>query len=705
MAKRSRIEHLRHAAKRVQAAAKQSAERHGPRARALGGAAVRRAREIGVAAMGALSGVGRRLAARLKAPVTPRAALGLASTGLSVGGLAAAALYLIFAPQLPEDVDLWNANRKPSITLLDRTGERMASRGALYGEATAVDELPDHLVAAFLATEDRRFFDHAGVDLRGTLRALVVNLRAGALREGGSTITQQLAKNLFLSADKTFQRKLKEAFIALWIEGRYEKTEILSLYLNRIYLGAGAYGVDAASRRYFSKPAKEAGLAEAAMLAGLPKAPSAYAPSAHLARAEARALEVLDDMVAYGALDTIAALEAKLAPAAPTPPDEDEELGYFFDYAAAEAVRLAPSGAKDLVVRTTLDAALQRLAEDAVTTVMDKRGEALDAGQAAFVAMDASGAIRAMVGGRAYADSQFNRAVQADRQPGSAFKLFLYLTALEQGLTPETTFIDGPVEVAGWRPENYDEDFLGEVRMTDAVARSINTVAVQVAERVGRDNVIATARRLGVTSPLANHPSLALGASEVNLLELTAAFARLAARGYAVDAHAIDAITDGADDVLFERTPPERKRVIARKTVTSMNHLLFQVLHDGTGRKASLSNRPAAGKTGTSQDWRDAWFVGYTPDLIAGVWVGNDDHSPMNEVTGGDLPAEIWRLFMIVAHQGRPVRDLPGAYPAVDVEAEEALRRYYAEMEGAFMRVERQGLKRPNRVLEFFGLD
>ena len=606
------------------------------------------------------------------------------SRGLNIFTLAALGFFYTFVPILPDDADLWNANRVPSVTVLDRRGAPIASRGALYGEAVTVDDLPDYLVAAFLSTEDRRFYSHGGVDLRGLARALVTNVKSQAFVEGGSTITQQLAKNLFLSSQRTIDRKLREAILAIWIEGRYSKDEILSLYFNRIYLGAGAYGVEAAARHYFGKSARDVTLAEAAMLAGLPQAPSRYQPTRNLDAAQTRASHVLDNLVESGELSRYAVSEAKAFPATPVERAADGELGYFFDYVSNRAIRIAPDRQRDLMVYTTIDETLQNYAEAAVVDAFRVASADLAETEAALIAFDTDGGVLAMIGGRAYQHSQFNRAVQAKRQAGSAFKPFIYTAGIERGLTPRSKYIDGPIQIENWSPSNYTDEFIGEVRLAEAVAKSINTVAVQVSEEVGRDAVIQTAHRLGVNSELTEHPSLALGASGVTLMELTSAYIPFATGGLKPQPHTITRITDRWGEVLYEREDRRPERVISEDIAASMTHMLFQVMHSGTGQAARLNERHAAGKTGTTQDWRDAWFVGYTGQMVAGVWMGNDDDSPMPEITGGSMPARIWRDFMLSAHAGAPAIELRGAYPAVDIETEERLAVFYEELEQAF---------------------
>ena len=627
------------------------------------------------------------------------------------GSLAGAAVSLFFfgaafvlglafihmAPRVPEGADLWNVNRQAAIIVLDRNGEEIAARGARYGEHVEPEELPKHLIDAILSTEDRRFYEHGGVDPRGMLRAAMTNLKKGGISEGGSTITQQLAKNLFLSPRQTYERKAREALLALWIEGHYTKNEILSLYLNRIYFGAGAYGVESAAQTYFGKSSRDVTLAEAAMLAGLPKAPSTYAPTQNPAGAQRRAGEVLDNLLDIGAVDPFAAREARLNPPTIARQNIDSGLGYFFDYAAAKAKTLAPNAAGDIIVTTTIDQKLQRDAEAAVKAALDVDARLKGADQAALVAYDSDGALRAMVGGRDYKESQFNRAANAKRQPGSAFKPFVYVAAMEAGLTPQSRFIDQPIDVEGWQPTNYTPGFAGPVRLTEAVAKSINTVAVQVTEQIGRGKVAEAAKRLGIKSDVPPHRSIALGAVDVTLEELVGAYLPFAREGLAPEPYAIERIETRSGEVLFKHESEKPKRVMSEDVAKKMNHLLYQVMLNGTGAGASLGRRDAAGKTGTTNDWRDAWFVGYTPQLVAGVWVGNDAYTPMEKVTGGTVPARIWRDFMIAAHQGLAVASLDGAYPAVSYASEPVLLDFYADVSRGLMRVRRDGDERRGR--------
>ncbi|PQA85795.1 transglycosylase domain-containing protein [Hyphococcus luteus] len=602
--------------------------------------------------------------------------------------------FIAMAPRVPDGADLWNVNRQAAIIVLDRNGEEIAARGARYGEHVEPAELPDHLIKAILSTEDRRFYEHGGVDLRGMTRAMISNLKAGTVVEGGSTITQQLAKNLFLSPRQTYERKAREALLALWIEGHYTKDEILSLYLNRIYLGAGAYGVESAAQTYFGKSARDVTLAEAAMLAGLPKAPSTYAPTQNPQGAQRRAGQVLDNLLDIGAIEPFAAREARQNPPSIVTQNVDSGLGYFFDYAAAKAKKLAPNAVGDVIVHTTIDQKLQRDAEAAVKAAMTVEARLKGADQAALVAYDADGALRAMVGGRDYKESQFNRAVQAKRQPGSAFKPFVYVAAMEAGLTPQSRFIDQPIDIDGWKPTNYTPGYRGPVRIAEALAKSINTVAVQVTEQVGRGKVAEAAKRLGIKSDVPPHRSISLGAVDVTLEELVGAYIPFARHGLAPEPYAIEKIETRDGEMIFEHENGEPPRVMTDDVAEKMNHLLYQVMLSGTGRRAALGRRQAAGKTGTTNDWRDAWFVGYTPQIIAGVWVGNDDYTPMEHVTGGTIPATIWKDFMLSAHQGLRLASIDGAYPAVSYASEPLLLNFYAEVSRGLNRVRRDGNER-----------
>jgi penicillin-binding protein 1A len=562
-----------------------------------------------------------------------------------------------FALTLPDTSQLAAAERRPSVTVLAEDNSQIASFGDLFGKALSLREMSPYLPKAVVAAEDRRFYRHFGIDPIGILRAAATNFRAGGVLQGGSTITQQLAKILFLSPDRTFSRKIREVLLALWLEHRFTKDQILEIYLNRVYLGAGAYGVDAAAERYFGKSAAKLTLFESAVIAGLIRAPSRLNPARDPEAAAERADEVLNDMVEAGFITRTQADAAEKHGFAFIP-NSPPGSRYFADWVTDQIRELAGTGGRDLIVRTTLDPHLQAFAENAVTDILARYGARYRVGQGALVAMATDGAVRAMVGGRDYGRSQFNRATQAQRQPGSAFKPFVYLAGLEAGMRPQDRVVDAPIRIGNWQPHNYSNRYQGEMTLATALAQSVNTVAAQVAQRAGIAHVIATANRLGIASDLARDASLALGTNEVNLLELVSAYAPFANGGYGVLAYGITEIWDGAGNIVYHRAGTGPGRVIAPELADAMNQMLAGVIAYGTGRSAALG-RPAAGKTGTTQDYRDAWFIGYTADLVAGVWLGNDDNTPMKQVTGGTLPAALWRNFMLQATQGMKVQPLP----------------------------------------------
>ncbi|HWI27543.1 MAG TPA: PBP1A family penicillin-binding protein [Stellaceae bacterium] len=586
-----------------------------------------------------------------------RWALLLALWGVIIGG----GIIGWFALTLPPTIDLTQAQRRPSVTLLGADGSLIATYGDLFGEPLKLNEMPRYLPEAVLATEDRRFYEHWGIDPIGTLRALYADIRAGHVVQGGSTITQQLAKNLFLTPDRTIKRKIHEALLAIWLEHKFTKDQLLEIYLNRIYLGAGTYGVDAAAHRYFDKSARHVTLYEAATIAGLLKAPTRFSPARDADEAAKRTAQVLTNMVNAGYITAAQAQAAEkqrseLALAGRVRPGNR----YFADWVYELTSSYVQADGRDLVVTTTLDPRMQQEAEASIGHTLDKDGAKAKASQGALVAMAPDGAVRAMVGGRDYAASQFNRATQALRQPGSAFKPFVYLAALEHGMTPEDRFEDRPIRIGNWAPHNYENKYRGEVTASEALAESINTVAAQVIERAGIDNVIATAHRLGITSDLAHDASLALGTSEVTLLDLTSAYCAFASGGRAALPYGITEIRDRDGHVLYRRQGDGGAQVIDPAIDGELDQMMAGVIAHGTGRAAALP-RPAAGKTGTTQDFRDAWFVGFTADLVTGVWFGNDDNDPMNHVTGGTLPARTWHSFMVEATQGMPIRPLPSA--------------------------------------------
>ena len=563
-----------------------------------------------------------------------------------VGMLAWAALFFAFAPELPDTNELWTDKPSPGLTVIGADGRKLIHRASFNGLSVRLAQLPAHLPEAVIATEDRRFYEHFGMDLPGFFRALVANVKAGGVVQGGSTLTQQLAKNLYLSHERTVLRKIRELFLAIWLETRLSKDEILELYLNRVYLGAGAYGVEAAAQRYFGKSAARVDLAEAAMLAGLLKAPSAYAPTKNLKRAQRRAGQVLTAMTQAGYITAGRAAAARQAPATLARTSGTSSSNYFVDWITEALEAQASSADKDLTVTTTLDPALQGAAERILRSALEKEGPGLGVGQGAIVALGADGAVHAMVGGRSYIASQFNRAAQARRQPGSAFKPMVFLAALEAGLTPDSKVVDKPVTVEGWTPRNWNGKHLGRITLREALARSVNSVAVQLQERVGRTTVIETARRLGIRSPLKPEPSLALGSFEVTPLELTAALAAFGNKGRVVRPYGVRAIYDRQGNLLYSRKARSGKTVVARRQLDHMRDMLRTVVREGTGRAALPKRGRAAGKTGTTQDARDGWFIGSSGGLTIGVWAGNDDASATRGLSGGGLPARIWKALV-----------------------------------------------------------
>ena len=573
-----------------------------------------------------------------------------------------AGLIFVYALDLPDTDDLWKTGAQAELSLYSADDELIARRGRRGGQPLRFDDLPADLIAAVTAIEDRRFFDHFGLDPRGLGRAILANIRAGRAVQGGSTLTQQLAKNAFLTPERTFKRKLQELLLAFWLEARFSKHDILALYLNRVYFGAGAYGIQAAAETYFNRPVQSLTTGEAALLAGLLKAPSRYAPTRNPQGARARAQLVLQAMHETGHLDAAGLRHWAAAPVAIVNRSSDA-AHYAVDWTLAQLPDFVGRPKADLDIITTLDPRLQLAAERAVRQVLQAQGEARQAGQAAMVVMTPNGAIRALVGGRSYADSPYNRATIARRQPGSAFKPFVYLAALENGLAADDEFDDAPLEINGWQPKNYDGDYRGRMTARAALAQSVNTVAVQVSEATGRDKVIDMARRLGLTTPLRPHPSLALGAFEVSLMQLTGAYAHFANGGIRTVPHIITTVLSGTGDVLYDRTSPLALPVVAPHHIGALNEMLRAAVEEGTGRRARLAGLDIAGKTGTSQNWRDAWFIGYSGALVVGVWVGNDDGRAMNKVTGSGLPAEIWQAFMAGQKSLSAETSLPGGPP------------------------------------------
>ncbi|MBR0966782.1 PBP1A family penicillin-binding protein [Bradyrhizobium diazoefficiens] len=599
---------------------------------------------------------------------------------LGLGGLVLMLTLAIPAFRETADED-WLKKSDLAVSFLDRYGNPIGSRGIKHNDSIPLEDFPDVLIKATLATEDRRFYEHFGIDIAGTARALVTNAQAGGVRQGGSSITQQLAKNLFLSNERTIERKVNEAFLAVWLEWRLTKNEILKLYLDRAYMGGGTFGVDGAAHFYFNKSARDVTLSEAAMLAGLFKAPTKYAPHINLPAARARANVVLDNLVDAGFMTEGQVFGARRNPAFAVDRRDEASPNYYLDYAFDEMRKLVDTFPKSytervFVVRLAIDTNVQKAAEEAIENQLRQFGRDYHATQAATVVSDLDGGIRAMVGGRDYGASQFNRAVDAYRQPGSSFKPYVYTTALLNGFTPNSVVVDGPVCIGNWCPQNYGHSYSGAVTLTQAITRSINVVPVKLSiaigqknepksqnpAKVGRAKIVEVARRFGLKAPLPDTPSLPIGSDEVTVLEHAVAYATFPNRGKAVTPHSVLEVRTGAGDLVWrwDRDGPKPRQAIPASVASDMAGMMSHVVSEGTARRAALDGIPTAGKTGTTNAYRDAWFVGYTGNFTCAVWYGNDDYSPTNRMTGGSLPAQTWHDIMLAAHQGVEVREIPG---------------------------------------------
>jgi len=577
------------------------------------------------------------------------------------GVLFGAIVWSHFVSDLPDVRNLTATAAPRDVTILDDHGRLVARRGLTQGATVDAAKLPAYVPNAFIAIEDRRFRHHFGIDPVGLVRASLRNMMAGHVVQGGSTLTQQLAKNLFLDPGRTFDRKVQEAMLAVYLESRYTKDQILTLYLNRVYFGAGVFGIEAASEKFFGKHAGELNLTEAAMLAGSVKAPARYNPIADADASLARATVVLQAMRETGFITEAAERQAETTRPRIVTSNGTPEAGYFTDWVISQLNGIVGQNAQAVVVETSFDLGAQDMAERAIAQGLDAEGEKIHASQAALVAMTPDGAVRAMVGGRSYAQSSFNRATDAVRQPGSAFKPFVYLTAFENGRTPDDIMHDGPINIRGWKPSDFEGKYKGDITLTEAFAESSNVVAAQLTDELGPKEVAATAKRLGITSPLDAVASLALGTSGVTPLELTGAYAPFANGGNGVAPFAILRVRSKAGKILYQHKPAGLGTVMSPANNAAMTKLMVQTVTTGTGKAARLAERPTAGKTGTTQDFHDAWFVGFTADLVTGVWVGNDNAAPMKKVTGGGLPARIFHAFMEDAEQDLPVRPLAGS--------------------------------------------
>nr|WP_245413417.1 PBP1A family penicillin-binding protein [Mangrovicella endophytica] len=588
----------------------------------------------------------------------------LACEGLTLGLAGFVVLLALAQPAMKVTANGLPQQTDYSVLFLDRHGNEIGRRGILRSDAIPIDEMPDQFVKAVLATEDRRFFEHWGIDFFGLARALNENARAGGVVQGGSTLTQQLAKNLFLSNERTLDRKIKEAFISLWLESHLSKREILAMYLDRAYMGGGTFGAAGAAEFYFDKNIREVSLAEAAMLAGLFKAPAKYAPHINLPAARARANEVLTNMVQANFMTEGQVVAARRQPATAVDRSAVASPDYFLDFAFAEVQRVAETSGithRNFIARTTIDTGLQQLADESMEYHLRQFGKSYNVGEGAMVVLDDEGGVRAMVGGRDYGVSQFNRATKALRQPGSSFKAYVYAAAMQAGMKPGDTIVDGPITIGRWSPQNYGRSFSGKVTLASALARSLNVPAVKLGQKVGNQNVAALAKEMGVESPLRGDKTMPLGTSEVTVLDQATGYGVFAAGGLDSHRHAVLQLSDTSGNILWDATRdmPPRRRILSEQAARSMNEMLVGVAENGTARKALLSMTRVAGKTGTTQGYRDGWFAGFTGNFTAAVWFGNDSFKPTNKMTGGSLPAMAWQRFMEAAHQGIELKPIP----------------------------------------------
>lgn len=609
---------------------------------------------------------------------------------LTLIGLLAAWLYWQSLyrgmPDLPETAALWDANREPAIEYVDRSGKTIAIRGPRYGRAIKIDELPPHVARAFIAAEDKRFYEHDGADTQAMVRAAWSNVISGRTVSGASTITQQLVKNLVLSPEQTLKRKVQEVRLARQLEEILSKNEILELYLNRVYFGSGFYGLGAASRFYFGKDPQDLTLAEASLLATLPKAPSRLALDDNMEGARQRQAYVLTEMLQLGFITPESAqiaLSSDVAIAAE--PEQDPQFGYILDAATERANELLPALPDDLVITLTLDSALQAEISESLENRMTAEAEESNAEQTAAILMNREGHILALYGGRDYTKNQFNRATQARRQPGSAFKPFVYAAALEAGISPYDVRIDQPVTIDDWSPKNFSRAYMGPVTIAEALRDSLNTIAALLAQETSVESVISISKKFGISTEFKPFPSIALGSQEVTLWDLTRAYGPFMTGGRRVDPYLIQKIETTRGEVIYERAEYDPARVYERAQAETMTAMMADVIRSGTGKAAAVDGWPVAGKTGTSQSSRDAWFVGYSAELLGGIWTGNDDDTPMNGVTGGGLPARLWSDMMTIAHAGRSPSLLRGADKLTQLTPEQQARvGYYRDLGMAF---------------------
>ncbi|KQP11303.1 penicillin-binding protein [Methylobacterium sp. Leaf99] len=609
-----------------------------------------------------------------------RGALDLTSEAVTLGTGGAIVMLMLAQPAFNQTSDNWLKAQDLAVTFLDRYGNEVGRRGIKHDDSLKLDDFPDIMIKALVSTEDRRFYEHWGIDPIGTLRALVSNSRGGGNTQGGSSITQQLAKNLFLTNERSLERKVNEAFLALWLESHLTKNEILKLYLDRAYMGGGTFGAVAAADYYFGKPLKDISLAEAAMLAGLFKAPTKYAPHVNLPAARSRAVDVLHNMVEAGFVTEGQIQTALRNPATPVTRTRDITADYYLDWAFGEIKGMADAGRfrsdRVLTVKTPLDLTIQKRADEVIQNTLRRYGDQYEVDEAAMVILDPDGALRAMVGGADYGESQFNRATDALRQPGSSFKPYVYAAGLTSGLyRPDTRVVDRPVCIGNWCPQNYGRSFSGATTLTVAVAKSINTIPIQIsialgkamgishearAAKAGRDKIVDTAHRMGITTPLADTPSLPIGSAEVNVIDQAAAYAVFANGGRKAKPYAAMEVKNSSGEVIYRHADERVEQVLSTQVVADMNYMLTKVVEEGTGKRAQLEGIKVAGKSGTTNAYRDAWFVAYTGNYVGSVWFGNDDHTSTNKMTGGSLPAMAWHDVMETAHQGIELKAMPG---------------------------------------------
>ena len=592
-----------------------------------------------------------------------RGVIEVLSEGFTLGAGGSVVMLALAMPAFQDTEGDWRAQGDFAVTFLDRYGNEIGQRGIIQRDSVPVDQMPDHLIKAVLATEDRRFFDHYGIDFLGLLRAVTENMRANSVVQGGSSITQQLAKNLFLTNERTLERKIKEAFLSVWLEANLSKKDILQLYLDRSYMGGGTFGIEAAAEFYFGKSVKNLDLAQSAMLAGLFKAPTKYAPHVNLPAARARANVVLDNLVNSGFMTEGQVMQARLHPADVVDRGESKSPDYFLDWAFDEVKRLAPKGTHSLVAHTTFDANLQRAAEESVEFHLRQFGKEYRVTEGAVVVIETNGAVRAIVGGRDYGASQFNRATKALRQTGSSFKPYVYATAMEHGFTPESVVSSGPISWGNWSPKNYSGGFGGKITLLSAFVRSINTVPVRLAKDfLSIPPIKKMAEDMGVESPLESHKTMVLGTSGMTVMDQATGYSVFAQGGIVGTRHGITQLVTHTGQVVYDwnKDAPPPRRVLSEQALRSMNYMLTQVPVIGTARRAALPGIVSGGKTGTTQSYRDAWYVGFTGNYTAAVWLGNDDFTTTNNMTGGSLPAMVWQRLMAYAHQNIDLKPIPG---------------------------------------------